>query len=251
MHIYPYYVDCILQDGEIKRRQFDVSDGAETYCVCVKTAFDALSHCKVKRSNIYNTEVSAIITLKYGNTNTYFIKGEKGGLLVDTDYAGTLPAFYRAIKSAGIGSNEITYVLATHYHPDHMGLISELMRQNVRLLLIDTQVGSVHFSDDIFRKDHLRYTPIDETAAEVISCRDSRRFLSSVGIGGEIIGTPSHSRDSITLILDDGSCFAGDLEPFDYIDGYEENSALKRDWENLLSFDPETVFYAHRPKEHI
>ena len=38
------------------------------------------------------------IKLKYGNTNTFFIRGMSGNLLVDTDYAGTLPAFYRAIK---------------------------------------------------------------------------------------------------------------------------------------------------------
>ena len=30
--------------------------------------------------------------LKYGNTNTFFIEGNDGALLVDTDYAGTLPS---------------------------------------------------------------------------------------------------------------------------------------------------------------
>ena len=38
------------------------------------------------------------VKLKYGNTNTYYIPGRGGGLLVDTDYAGTLGAFYRALK---------------------------------------------------------------------------------------------------------------------------------------------------------
>ena len=32
------------------------------------------------------------IKLKYGNTNTFFIRGMRGNLLVDTDYAGTLVA---------------------------------------------------------------------------------------------------------------------------------------------------------------
>ena len=43
-----------------------------------------------------------MIRLKYGNTNTFFIRGEACGLLIDTDYAGTLPAFYRALKAAGL-----------------------------------------------------------------------------------------------------------------------------------------------------
>ena len=75
-----------------------------------------------------------ITKLKYGNTNTFFIRGKPGGLLVDTDYAGTLHAFYKAVKENKIKINDRTYVLATHYHPDHIGLVSELMKLGVTLL---------------------------------------------------------------------------------------------------------------------
>ena len=189
-----------------------------------------------------------MIRLRYGNTNAFFIQGSNGGLLVDTDVAGTISAFYKALKRSEIRVKDIAYVLATHYHPDHMGLISDLMKQGVRLLLVDTQKGYVHYSDRIFARDKLPYTPIDETAATVISCEESRDFLMSMGISGEIIRTPSHSEDSITLVLDDGDCFAGDLEPYEYIEAYGENAGLKSDWERILSFDPERVFYAHRPE---
>ena len=63
--------------------------------------------------------------LKYGNTNTFLVRGEKGYLLVDTDYAGTMQAFYRAIKKHNVKVRDISYVLTTHYHPDHIGLVSE------------------------------------------------------------------------------------------------------------------------------
>ena len=65
-----------------------------------------------------------ITRLRYGNTNTFLIRGKEGNLLVDTDMAGTLPMFYKAIKQNGIRISDITYVLATHDHPDHMGLVS-------------------------------------------------------------------------------------------------------------------------------
>lgn len=188
-----------------------------------------------------------MIKLKYGNTNTFFIRGNEGGLLIDTDYAGTMPAFYKAIKSANIKVSDITYVLATHYHPDHMGLIGELMNQGVKLLLVDTQKEAVHFSDRIFKKDNLTYTAINETAATVISCRGSRSFLSSIGISGEIVHTPSHSNDSISLILDDGSCFVGDLDPSEFIEAYDNSTMLKNDWDLITSFAPKTIFFAHRP----
>ena len=187
-----------------------------------------------------------MIKLKYGNTNTFFIRGDNGGLLFDTDYAGTLPAFYKAVKQNGIAVKDVGYILASHYHPDHAGLISELMKQGVKLLLIDVQKDFIHFPDGIFARDGIAYSPIDETRATVISCGESRRFLSGIGIRGEIIRTPSHSEDSVSLLLDDGDCFVGDLEPFGYIEAYGENARLKSDWDRILSLGARRVFFAHR-----
>lgn len=192
-----------------------------------------------------------MVKLKYGNTNTFFIPGRSGGLLVDTGYAGTLPAFYKEIKENSIKVNGISYVLATHYHPDHMGLIGELMKQGVKLLLIDVQKNFVHFSDRIFAGDKLLYEPIHENQAVVISCKESRDFLAKMGISGEIIQTPSHSEDSISLILDNGECFVGDLEPYGYLEAYEDNAKLKNDWEIVFSFHPKRIFYAHAPEKRI
>ena len=192
-----------------------------------------------------------MIRIKYGNTNTFFVPGDKGGLLFDTDYAGTLPAFYKASKQNDIAVKDIGYVLASHYHPDHMGLISELMKQGLKLLVVDAQKDFLHDSDHLFAKDRIPYSPIDETLATVISCEESRGFLSRIGIQGEIIRLPSHSKDSISLVLDDGDCFVGDLEPFEYLEAYKENAALKSDWEHILSFSPRRVFYAHRPEKML
>ena len=196
--------------------------------------------------------VGAMVTkLKYGNTNTYFIRGTKGSILLDTDYAGTLQMFYKEIKRNGISFKDITYILATHYHPDHMGLVGELVSMGVKFLVMDTQVTNHHFSDVIFRRDQtLRFLPsVPEDKAEVIACKDSRAFLAALGIEGEIVSTPSHSEDSITLVLDNGDCFVGDLEPMEFMDGYEENKALQSDWEKVMSFSPKVIHYGHAPKK--
>ena len=190
-----------------------------------------------------------MIKLKCGNTNMFFINGSGSGLLFDTDYAGTMPAFYRAAKLNGIAMNDIKYVLASHYHPDHMGLISELMKHGTGLLAADVQMGFIHYSDGIFARDRIPYTPINEMQATVITCDRSRDFLADMGIHGEIIHTPSHSADSISLVLDDGDCFVGDLEPLEYLAAYKENTPLKNDWERILSFEPRRVFYAHIPEK--
>lgn len=192
-----------------------------------------------------------MIKLKYGNTNTFFIPGDNTGLLFDTDYAGTLPAFYKAVKQNGVAVKDIGYILASHYHPDHMGLISKLMKQGVKLLVVDAQKDFIHYSDGIFARDKITYSPIDETATTVISCEESRNFLSGMGIKGEIIRTSSHSEDSITLVLDDGDCLVGDLEPYEYLEAYSDNTSLKRDWDHILSFRPARIFYAHMPEKRL
>ena len=184
--------------------------------------------------------------IRYGNTNTVLLRGDRGSILIDTDYAGTMPAFYKAIKEIGIKVSDITYVLATHYHPDHMGLISELMSQGVKLIIMESQTGHVHYSDEIFaREPCLEVKPIDESQAQVVLFEESRKFLGELGIEGEIISTQSHSEDSISVLLDDGTCIVGDLEPLEYLEAYEDNKALKADWDALLSTAPKRIIYAH------
>ena len=66
-----------------------------------------------------------------------------------------------------------------------------------------------------------------------------------MGIQGEIIPIASHSNDSIAVILDQGICCVGDLDPIAYMDAYEGNTVLQEDWDLVLSYHPELVYYGH------
>lgn len=54
-----------------------------------------------------------MIRLRYGNTNTFLIPAARSYLLLDTDYAGTLPAFYRAMTD-----EELSLVCRTEDVPE-------------------------------------------------------------------------------------------------------------------------------------
>ena len=194
--------------------------------------------------------VAETIRLRYGNTNTFYIPGERGGLLIDTDTAGTLPRFFRALGEAGLRTGDIAFLLLTHYHPDHAGLAGELQKRGIPLLAADVQTASFHFADGIFHREGRRdYVPVDDGAARVITCAESRDFLRELGIDGEILSTPSHSPDSVSVMLDGGDCFVGDLEPYSYLEAYRDNPPLREDWERILCFRPERIFFAHHAEQ--
>ena len=190
--------------------------------------------------------------IKYGNTNTFYIENGGNGILVDTDWAGTLNKFYKEIKRNGVVFSNIKYVIATHYHPDHMGLISNLMELGIKLVVFDVQRDHIHYSDEIFGRDKsLNYSPIIDSQADVISCTDSRYFLSLLNINGEIIYTPGHSDDSISLILDEGIAVVVDLDPIDFIDSYDDNQKLNESWKRILYFQPKVIYYGHANERYI
>ena len=184
--------------------------------------------------------------LKYGNTNCFVIDGNNGCLMIDTDMPGTLNGLYRSLKEHEIAFKDIRFLVATHFHPDHIGLVSELMSKGIRLILLEEQIPYVHFADRIFERDgNISYEPIKEDTAMIVSCSKSRELLTALGFDGEIIYTPRHSMDSISLIMDDGTCFAGDLEPIEYLEAYENNE-LKNDWDKIMEHNPRKVYFSHR-----
>lgn len=54
----------------------------------------------------------------------------------------------------------------------------------------------------------------------------------------------------ISLILDSGECFVGDLEPIEYLAAYDQNDMLKYDWELVMHFAPKKIYYAHANEKY-
>ena len=192
-----------------------------------------------------------VIRLRYGNTNTFFVRGDMGGLLVDTDMAGSMGRFFKALKRAGIRMGDISWAMATHFHPDHAGLLGEMQAMGVRVLLLKEQEGYAGYSDRIYERMGAEYRPVDRAKARVIPCGESRAFLAEMGIGGEILHTPSHSPDSVALVLDDGECLVGDLEPWGYLEGYGENEGLRSDWERIMGRGVKRVWFGHANEKWV
>ncbi len=186
-----------------------------------------------------------IYELRYDNTNTYVISGSNGMLMFDTGWAGTFIKMCKALGEQNLKLSDIKYLVISHFHPDHMGLAGELAKQGVTVVVMESQRDCIHTSDYIFERDkRFAYIPVDDEEVQHVSFKESREFLQKLGIEGSIIPTPGHSDDSISLILDAGDVFVGDLYPLYELEAHDE-PGVQESWQQILALKPKRIFYGH------
>jgi glyoxylase-like metal-dependent hydrolase (beta-lactamase superfamily II) len=141
--------------------------------------------------------------------------------------------------------DEIRYGLATHYHIDHAGLAQELKQAGLPLLVLDVQVDAIPEMKR-WTKPQDNYIDITLFDNVVISLAESREVLERIGIDGEIVHTPGHSDDSVSLLLDDGSAFTGDLTHPALV-GESDAELVSGSWRELSERGAIRVYPAHGP----
>jgi len=187
----------------------------------------------------------SIVNVGYRSTNYWVISAGRSRVLVDLGWPGTMGTMRANLARVDIPLPEIRYGLATHYHIDHAGLAQELKNAGVPLLMIDVQVPFVPLMKRHV-KDRDRFTEISMEGNVIVSVAESRALLNRVGIAGEILHTPGHSEDSVSLLLDDGRVFTGDLTDPLMIGG-ENPDVVRASWLLLKERGATQVHAGHGP----
>jgi ribonuclease/clavin/mitogillin len=186
-----------------------------------------------------------IVNVGYRSTNYWVVSAGKTRILVDLGWPGTMGWMRAQLDRMDVPLEEIRYGLATHYHIDHAGAAQELKEAGVPLLVIDVQVKAIpHMKTWIKPQDNYLDIRMDDN--HVITIEESREVLEKLGIPGEIVHTPGHSDDSVSLLLDDGSAFTGDLTHPAFI-GMEDPVVVKASWQTLREKGAKRVYPAHGP----
>jgi len=191
------------------------------------------------------TSPFTIVNVGYRSTNYWVISSGTSRLLLDLGWPGTMGTMRANLERMGVPLKEIRYGLATHYHPDHAGLAQDLKLAGVPLLVLDAQLSAIPRMKSWTKPvDH--YADIAMHDNIVISFAESRALLGRNGIAGEILHTPGHSGDSVSLLLDDGSVFTGDLT-HPSLAGEEDGKVVAASWRLLRERGATRVYPGHGP----
>ncbi len=185
-----------------------------------------------------------LLTLTYDSTHYYLLDYGKGKLLIDAGMPGTLAKFQGQLKTYGVRPAEIRYVMMTHSHPDHAGILQEVKRLCGAKLIIHEMQAPYLAELRAFIAKKGGSNPLEVEPGDLVVGTPNREALRSIGIQGEIVETPGHSPDSVTLLLDSGLAFIGDLNPLYALD--PENGALTLEsWKKLLAMNIKQFYPAH------
>ena len=191
------------------------------------------------------TDPPSIVNVGYRSTNLWVVSAGRQRLLIDLGWPGMLSTLTANLSRCDIPFREITHGVATHYHMDHAGAAQDLKNSGMRLIVADVQVPAIPLMAQHMKPtDH--YTAIRPDGNLVVSCAESRALLATLGINGQFVHTPGHSDDSITVLLDSGEAFTGDLT-WPMFATEETMEQVMASWARLRALGARTVHAGHGP----
>ena len=207
-----------------------------------------------------------IFRIDLGFDQCYVLKSE-GVIAVDAGAPNKGRDFARGLERASIPPQDVQLVVITHGHWDHIGSAGELKAiTGAKLAMHRSEVSWLEQSltplppgvtlwGRIFISLQKRFMPlINIPSAKVdVAVGDDGLSLSDYGIPGRIVHTPGHSSGSVSVLLDTGEAFVGDLAmnrfPLRLSPGLpifaEDPDTLVKSWRSLLEQGATTVYPAH------
>lgn len=204
--------------------------------------------------------------VKVGVDNCYIIRHAKA-IIVDGGMPGEFDAFCKGLQDIGIKPEDIQAIVITHCHWDHIGCVQQMKKMTGAKLLVHKQ------EKDIMEKGMISMPPgvtlwgrllgfflkiwgsrftIEPAEADIVIEEDDYP-LEEFGIRGKVVFTPGHSPGSISVVLDSGEAFVGDMAmnglPLTIRPNLpvfaEDMAMLRSSWRKLFNMGVKQIYPAH------
>ncbi len=204
--------------------------------------------------------------IKLGAGCCYLIQGEMT-IMIDAGGPRQAARFRNALATLTIDPSSIRLIVITHGHWDHVGSAREIQKMTgARIAMHHRDKDCLEKSmqvlapavtpwGHVFRAVMIPLLPLARFPASDVDLVVGNEGMSLVGYGipGKIIHTPGHSMGSLSVLLDSGDAFVGDLAmngfPLRLRPGLpifaEDMDKVKDSWRRLLDDGAKTVYPAH------
>lgn len=202
--------------------------------------------------------------VKLGQVNAYLIdEGDDGLTLIDAGFPESAGDIEAAIREIGHDPGDLTNILITHAHPDHLGSAARLSSRAVPVSMHSADAGIA--AQGIIHQTMspgpgllnwvLFHLVIGSKTAEFPAFEADRTTSDGdtldIAGGIEVIHTPGHTAGHVALLWkrDRGVLFAGDVASnmlgLGYMLGYDDIDTGKQSLRKLSGMDFEVAVFGH------
>ncbi len=207
-----------------------------------------------------------IHSIKLGVGRCYVIQGERT-ILIDAGGPRQAAHFRQAMKALAIDLHSVRLIVITHGHWDHIGSARDIQD------MTGARIAMHHRERDWLEESMKVLSPAATLWGHVVRAMmvpllplihfpatnvtvvvgNEGASLLEYGIPGRVLYTPGHSAGSVSVLLDTGEAFVGDLAMNEFplrlrpgLPIFAEDMEKVRDsWRRLLAEGAKTVYPAH------
>lgn len=207
-----------------------------------------------------------IVPIDLGFDTAYVLQAD-GCILIDAGQPRRVGVFDRALADAALSPEDITTIILTHAHWDHMGSAAAIRTlTGAELWVHRSESAWVRSGRPLlppgvtpwgrtFMRVHKLLMPLIHVPPSEVDREldDAPLRLDAVGIPGVLVHTPGHSPGSVSIILDSGEALVGDLAmnrlPICRAPSLpifaDDPGEVTLSWNRVLEHPVERVFPAH------